>query len=244
MSMSSWWRPWRWGRLKAGGEGDDRGWDGWMASLPQWTWVWASSRSWWWTRKPAVLQSMGLQRVRHDWVTELSWCLPLGIRQDWVTVLTNEDEASVPRWMLRLDHTRWFKFCLPCWNTCSSSFQSLGKNSYYKEFWISPDRVHGRALKPHREGVWTVQLPAILKLPHKRPWVRTHATPFPPAPLNSWPTETMRKDKIIVCLWSKLLVADILSVSGRWPFGSSCQCSVVIPKSEAWLLLLPWGGGV
>ena len=58
--------------LKAGGEGDDRGWDGWMASLTQWTWVWVSSRSWWWTGRPGVLQSMGLQRVGHDWVTELN----------------------------------------------------------------------------------------------------------------------------------------------------------------------------
>ena len=62
-----------WERLKAGGEGDDRGWDGWMASPTQWTWVWASSRSWWWTRRPGVLQSVGSQRVRHDWATELNW---------------------------------------------------------------------------------------------------------------------------------------------------------------------------
>ena len=61
------------GRLRAGGEGDDRGWDGWMASPTQWTWVWVSSGSWWWTGKPGVLQSMGSQRVRHDWVTELNW---------------------------------------------------------------------------------------------------------------------------------------------------------------------------
>ena len=59
--------------LKAGGEGDDKGWDGWMAS-PTWrTWVWANFRSWWWTGKPGVLHSMGLQRVRHDWVTKLNW---------------------------------------------------------------------------------------------------------------------------------------------------------------------------
>ena len=56
-----------------GGEGDDRGWDGWMASSTRWTWVWASSRSWWWTAKPCVLQSLGWQRVRHDWMTELNW---------------------------------------------------------------------------------------------------------------------------------------------------------------------------
>ena len=54
-------RPWCWERLKAGGEGDNRGWDGWMASLTQWTWVWVNSRSWWWTRRPGVLQSMGSQ---------------------------------------------------------------------------------------------------------------------------------------------------------------------------------------
>ena len=65
--------PWCRERLKAGGEGDDRGWDGWMASPTQWTWVWVSSWSWWWTGKPGVLQSMGSQRVRHDWATELNW---------------------------------------------------------------------------------------------------------------------------------------------------------------------------
>ena len=66
-------RPWCWERLKAGGKGDDRGWAVWMASLTQWTWIWVNSRSWWWTGKPGMLQSMGLQRVGHDWVTELNW---------------------------------------------------------------------------------------------------------------------------------------------------------------------------
>ena len=65
-------KPWPWERLKAG-EGDARGWDGWMAPLTQWTRVWASSGSWWWTGKPGVLQSMGLQRVGHDWATKLNW---------------------------------------------------------------------------------------------------------------------------------------------------------------------------
>ena len=60
-------------RLKATGAGDDRGWDGWMASPTRGTWVWASSRSWWWTGKPGMLQSMGSQRVRHNWATELNW---------------------------------------------------------------------------------------------------------------------------------------------------------------------------
>ena len=66
-------RPWRWERLKAEGEGDNRGWDGWMVSLTQWTWVWVNSGSWWQTGRPGVLQSMGLQRVGHDWVTQLNW---------------------------------------------------------------------------------------------------------------------------------------------------------------------------
>ena len=71
--LTHWKRPWCWQRLKAGGEGEDRGWDGWMASPTQWTWVWVNSRSWWWTGRPGMLQSMGLQRVRHDWATELNW---------------------------------------------------------------------------------------------------------------------------------------------------------------------------
>ena len=68
-----WKRCWFWERLKAGGEGDDRGWDHWIASLTQWTWVWVNSRSWWWTGRAGMMQSMGSQRVRHAWVTELNW---------------------------------------------------------------------------------------------------------------------------------------------------------------------------
>ena len=66
-------RSWCWERWKVGGEGDDRGWDGWMASPTGWTWVWVSSSSWWWTGKPGMLQSLGSQRFGHDWVTELNW---------------------------------------------------------------------------------------------------------------------------------------------------------------------------
>ena len=78
--FGQWWevlihlkRSWCWERLRARGEGDDRGWDGWMASLTQCTWVWVNSRSWCWTGRPGVLWSMGSQRVRHNWVTELNW---------------------------------------------------------------------------------------------------------------------------------------------------------------------------
>ena len=66
-------RPWCWEGLGAGGEGDDRGWDGWMASLTWWMWVWVNSGRWWWTGMPGMLQFMGSQRVGHDWVTELNW---------------------------------------------------------------------------------------------------------------------------------------------------------------------------
>ena len=64
-------RPWCWERLKVGEE-DNRGWDGWMVSPIQWTWVWVNSGSWWWTEKPGVLQSMELERVGHNWATELN----------------------------------------------------------------------------------------------------------------------------------------------------------------------------
>ena len=71
--LTHWKRPWCWEELGAGGEGDDRGWDGWMVSPTRWTWVWVNTGSWWWTGRPSVLQFMGLQRVGHDWVTELNW---------------------------------------------------------------------------------------------------------------------------------------------------------------------------
>ena len=61
------------GGIVVGGEGDDRGWDGWMTSLTWWTWILVNSGSWWWTGRPGVLRFMGSQRVGHDWVTELNW---------------------------------------------------------------------------------------------------------------------------------------------------------------------------
>ena len=75
--MTHWKRPWCWERLKAG-EGDDRGWDGWIASPTQWTWAWANSRRWWRTGKPGVPQSMGSQRVGHNLATE-----QLGNKRSW-----------------------------------------------------------------------------------------------------------------------------------------------------------------
>ena len=71
--LTHWKRLWCWEGLGAGGEGDDRGWDGWMASQTRWTWVWVNFRRWWWTGRPGVLRFMGSQRVGHNWATELNW---------------------------------------------------------------------------------------------------------------------------------------------------------------------------
>ena len=70
--LTHWKRPWCWEGLGAGEEGDDGGWDGWMASLTRWMWIWVNSRSWWWTGRAGMLQSMGSQRVG-DWTPELNW---------------------------------------------------------------------------------------------------------------------------------------------------------------------------
>ena len=93
---------WWWERLKVGAEGVDRGWDGWMASPTRWTWVWASSGSWWRTGKPDMLQSMGWQRVRRDWATELIfvhtnqkwWIILLKFHSLWWKMLKKHDFAQ------------------------------------------------------------------------------------------------------------------------------------------------------
>ena len=71
--LTHWKRLWCWEGLRAGGEGDDRVWDGWMASLARWMWVWVNSGSWWWKGRPGVLRFIGSQRVGHNWATELNW---------------------------------------------------------------------------------------------------------------------------------------------------------------------------
>ena len=71
--LTHWKRLWSWEGLGAGGEGENRGWDGWVASWTRWTWVWVNSGRWWWAGRPGVLRFMGSQRVGHDWATELNW---------------------------------------------------------------------------------------------------------------------------------------------------------------------------
>ena len=80
--LTHWERPWCLEGLRAGGEGDDRGWDGWMASLTRWAWVWVNSGSWWWTGRPGVLRFMGSPRVGYDCATELNWT-----EHDYVNVM-------------------------------------------------------------------------------------------------------------------------------------------------------------
>ena len=89
------------GKIEDGGEGDNRGWDGWMASLTLWTWVWASSGSWWWTGKSGVLHS-----VWHNWVTELNWAFIF--ETFWQR--SNGEGASQPVWktLMRKLYTRYY----------------------------------------------------------------------------------------------------------------------------------------
>jgi len=91
--LTHWKRPWCWERLKAGGEGDGRGQDGWMTSLSQWTWVWASSRGWWRTGKSWVLSSRGSQRVGRDWTTKLNWTEIVHFRSQCFSIQHNYNNS-------------------------------------------------------------------------------------------------------------------------------------------------------
>ena len=93
------------GKIEGGGEGDDRGWDGWMASPMRWIWIYVDSRSWWWTGRPGMLQSLWSQRVGHDWVTELNWYLCLDdahMGNDFV------GKWLLMTWVFIADGTSWF----------------------------------------------------------------------------------------------------------------------------------------
>ena len=103
-------------------KGDDRGWDGWMASLTRWTWIWVNSGSWWWTGRSGVLQFMGLQRVGHGWVTELNWTdkLVLFVWKQWaltfisyhIQKLTKEEISMAKKHMNNCRHLYWLCACM------------------------------------------------------------------------------------------------------------------------------------
>ena len=120
--LTLWKRPWCWERLKMGGEGNDRGWDGWMASPTQWAWVWVNPGSWWWTGKPGLLWFMGSQRVGHDWVTELNW-----------SKISENKEGRVEIKCVGLALSGWLLgFALHCaWKV--EPFKNKGQNSHIIE---------------------------------------------------------------------------------------------------------------
>jgi len=117
--LTYWKRLWCWEGFGARGEGDNRGWDGWMASLTQWTWVWVNSGSWWWTGSPGVLRFMGLQRVGQDWATDLIWSDE--INRHASTVL------SVNDWINQLGKKTvlWLSLCLNSSKTDKTSINKL-----------------------------------------------------------------------------------------------------------------------
>ena len=111
--LTHWKRPWCWEGLGAGGEEDDRGWDGWMASPTRWTWVWVYSGSWWWTGRPGMLQIHGVTKSRtwlSDW-TELNW----GIGIMWNFLLT---------------------LCKKSWNACLTVI-IMNRSKVYLSAWTS-----------------------------------------------------------------------------------------------------------
>ena len=156
-----WKRPWCWERLKAGGEGDDRGWDGWMASPTQWTWVWASSGRRWWTGKPGMLRSTGSQRVGYDLRTthhqQFSSCPGL---QWW---LSAKESARQRR---RRGFNRWTGK-MPYALVKLSRFSTATEPTFY-----SPDP---QLLKPMRPGVCAPQQEKPLKWEALTPQLESRA---------------------------------------------------------------------
>ena len=111
--LTHWKRPWCWERLRAGGEGDNRGWDGWMASLNQWTWVWVNS--WRWTGRPGVLQSMGLQS-QPDWLT------------DWTDPKMLITQSSNSFWLLSLFSSSHSKYINNSYRSISEKQTTQSEN--------------------------------------------------------------------------------------------------------------------
>jgi len=129
--LTHWKRLWCWDGLGAGRRGNNRGWDGWMASQTWWMWVWVNSGSWWWTGRPGVLPFMGSQRVGHDWATELNWSpnlLKFSIhRQN--KILNNSKSPFLHLWN-GCDITYWLSVHRQRSQMSKSQYQGLGKNCW------------------------------------------------------------------------------------------------------------------
>ena len=140
--LTHWKIPWCWERLRAGRGGGDRGWDGWMASVTRWTWVWVDSGSWWWAGRPGVLWFMGSQRVGHDWatrhaahthrpcLTSASKSLGVGSRKLFTCLLVD----SFALFFFKLFHymyLHWYIYHIQRWKLSSTVIFSI--HSKYKE---------------------------------------------------------------------------------------------------------------
>ena len=115
-------RPWCWERLKAGGERDDRRWDGWMALLTRWTCVWANSGSWWRTGKAGLLQSVGSRRVGHDWATKLNWGktqTPIHYVPTWPQRISNRESTG----LRSSGYTAWPYYLATMWTRINGKDQ-------------------------------------------------------------------------------------------------------------------------
>ena len=181
--LTHWKRPWCWQGLGAGGEGEDRGWDGWMASLTWWTCAWVNSGSLWWTRRPGVLWFMGFPRVRHDWVTERNWvtlvsttritppCTQLSLRWvrnckfsynifPYVTVFKDFAFSSLLIPLVTGDkfYPRSFMTCMSGLLTCLLGEQRTRASSKFTLSWKSPDKpLRWEVVAYHTKGKRTTK---------------------------------------------------------------------------------------
>ena len=157
-----WKRLWCWEGLGAGGEGDDRGWDVWMASLTWWIWVWVNTGSWWWTGRPGVLRFMGSQRVGHDWATELNW-----------TELNQGNRDTDTFWILtwQVSHISWIgKGHVQCSSVGKESACNIEDLGSIPELGRSPGEGNGNPLQcsclenPMDRGAWQATVHGVAKV--------------------------------------------------------------------------------
>ena len=148
--LTHWKRSWCWERLKVGGEGYDRGWDGWMMSLLRWTWLWASPGTWWWSERPGMLQSVGSQRLGHDWATEMNWLIAFAFRICVQNMLINFFFFFFTALGL---HCRWgfslvavSRGCSPCstWASHCSGFSCAAQALGFQWLWHVGSRAQAQ----------------------------------------------------------------------------------------------------